>query len=150
MSAEQTPHRPTAPISPDSARPLFISKSKAAAQLDVSPGTIDRLWNDGEIEAINVRGGVKVLVSSLEAYVERQLDEFASNNGYTSPRHREAIRSLGLSSHHRRRIYPKIYRVAAPTPAHRRTASRLGDVAGRSFTKATMPASSVDASFHPR
>jgi ribonuclease HII len=43
--------------------------------------------------------------------------DFASNNGYTSPRHREAIRKLGVSSHHRRSIYPKIYReIGLPRP----------------------------------
>jgi ribonuclease HII len=43
--------------------------------------------------------------------------DFASNNGYTSPRHREAIRKLGISNHHRRSIYPKIYReVGLPRP----------------------------------
>ena len=56
-------------------RPLFIPKRRAAALLGVSPGTIDRLRDDGEIEAINVRGIVMVLVSSLEAYIERQLDQ---------------------------------------------------------------------------
>jgi hypothetical protein len=35
--------------------------------LGVSPSTIDRLRDDGEIEAINVRGTVKVLVPSHPA-----------------------------------------------------------------------------------
>jgi hypothetical protein len=72
----QSRHLPGPPSqSLPSDRPLFISKAKAASLLSVSPWTIDCLRDDGEIEAINVRGGVMVLVSSLEAYIERQLDE---------------------------------------------------------------------------
>jgi len=76
MSAEHTPQpfQVQIPFAGEP-RPLFISKARAAALLGVSPGTIDRLRDDGEIEAINVRGTVKVLVSSLEAYIERQLDQ---------------------------------------------------------------------------
>jgi len=45
---------------------------------------------------------------------------FASNKGYTSPVHRDAIRRLGLTPHHRRSIYPKIYReIGLPRPPKR-------------------------------
>ncbi|HET7170669.1 MAG TPA: helix-turn-helix domain-containing protein, partial [Gaiellales bacterium] len=76
MSAETTaqPSQVQIPFAGEP-RPLFIPKRRAAVLLGVSPGTIDRLRDDGEIEAINVRGIVMVLVSSLEAYIERQLDQ---------------------------------------------------------------------------
>ena len=46
--------------------------------------------------------------------------EFATNKGYTSPVHRDAIRRLGLTTHHRRSIYPKIYReIGLPRPPKR-------------------------------
>jgi hypothetical protein len=76
MSAEHAPPVPVVPIALGGGdRPLFIPKARAAALLAVSQGTIDRLRDDGEIQAINVRGTAKVLVSSLEAYIERQLDQ---------------------------------------------------------------------------
>ena len=47
---------------------------------------------------------------------------FASNKGYTSPAHRDALRHLGLTRHHRRSIYPKIYReLGLPRPPKRLT-----------------------------
>ena len=47
--------------------------------------------------------------------------DFASNHGYTSPNHREALRRLGASGQHRRSIYPKIYReIGLPRPPKRR------------------------------
>jgi ribonuclease HII len=48
---------------------------------------------------------------------------FTTNQGYTSPAHRDALRRLGLTPYHRRSIYPKIYRelgLPRPPKRHRR------------------------------
>jgi len=77
-SHERRTHTPTLPGSDPVCRrassALHLQGARSGAARG-QPGTIDRLRDDGEIEAINVRGTVKVLVSSLEAHIERQLDQ---------------------------------------------------------------------------
>ncbi len=53
----------------------LISKKTAAHYLGVSESTVDRLRQDGEIEAIRVRGLVRVFVPSLDAFTTRQREQ---------------------------------------------------------------------------
>jgi excisionase family DNA binding protein len=50
----------------------YLSKKKAARRLDVSEKTIDRLRQAGELQAIKVRGCVRITLASLLAYETRQ------------------------------------------------------------------------------
>jgi len=56
-------------------QPLFISMLEAATMLGVSPSKITSLRDDGEIETLPVGRLVKVLVSSLDDYIERRFEQ---------------------------------------------------------------------------
>lgn len=49
-----------------------LRKSTAAARLDCSRWTIDRLIADGELKVFQLRGKPRVRFDSLLAYIERQ------------------------------------------------------------------------------
>jgi excisionase family DNA binding protein len=53
-------------------QPNELSRREAALYLGVSLRTLDRLREDGEIESFGVRGCVRVVVASIDAYKERQ------------------------------------------------------------------------------
>ena len=53
--------------------PTLISKKKAAAALDVSERTIDRLRGRGEIRFVRIGGQIRIVEASVESYVQNQL-----------------------------------------------------------------------------
>ncbi len=62
--------KPRPAIPPDEAE--FVTLKQAAAKLQVSPATLQRLYYREEIEAVLVRHCLRIRRSSLEAYLARR------------------------------------------------------------------------------
>ena len=54
---------------------------EAAEMLSVSRSSIYRLVADGALEACKVRGSLRITTSSIEAFIERQVEQFQRDNG---------------------------------------------------------------------
>ena len=50
---------------------LLVSKSKAAALLDVSVRTVERLVASGELIRVRVRGCIRITLDSIREYLGR-------------------------------------------------------------------------------
>jgi hypothetical protein len=69
------------------AEKLLYSVRSAALALDASPGTVERLVQDGELETIKLRGkqdkskGLRITANSLEAWITKRLSESRARDG---------------------------------------------------------------------
>lgn len=56
---------------PPSTFPILLTVREVAEQLHVAPSTARRLASDGEIDKVRVRGSVRILRASVDAFIER-------------------------------------------------------------------------------
>lgn len=59
----------------------LLVMSEAADILRCSKKTVYRLISDGELEALHVRGSLRVTQSSIDVYIDRQIAMFQEQNG---------------------------------------------------------------------
>lgn len=57
---------------------------QAAERLNCSERTLYRIVADGELLALKVRQSLRILESSLEAYIQKQIGVFQSENGFSA------------------------------------------------------------------
>ncbi|MBF0226006.1 MAG: helix-turn-helix domain-containing protein [Desulfobacterales bacterium] len=55
---------------------------EAATILRCSTKTIYRLINENQLEALKVRGSLRIIEGSIQSYLNRQYYEFKEQNGY--------------------------------------------------------------------
>ena len=59
----------------------LVTPRSAANRLSCSVKTVRRLVDDGELEALKVRGGLRITDGSIDAYIKRQILEFQTKDG---------------------------------------------------------------------
>ena len=59
----------------------LLKISETAKLLKCSKKTVYRLISEGELEALHVRGSLRVTHSSVDFYIRNQIDNFQEKNG---------------------------------------------------------------------